>query len=235
MAARGVVYGMPELMLEPIPRAPSRSERVATSIREAILSGTLKPGEPLVERKLAALLDVSKTPVREALISLVGDGLAEIQPSGAVTVRVLDPATLREIDEVRLRLEPWAIARAAAAADRGALADARAALDAADAAAEAGDLPGLSQANRRFHRALYSACGNPLAISILDGIQDQVALGAVAVLWPHWPGRPAEHGEQHRAILEAVEAGDTDRAEALVIAHLESSAARYRELENDGR
>jgi len=221
-------------MLEPIQRAPSRSELVAASIRKAILDGSLKPGEALVERKLAARLDVSKTPVREALIALVGDGLAEIQASGAVTVRVLDPATLREIDEVRLRLEPWAIGRAAGAADRSVLADAHAALDAADAAEATGDLAALSQANRDFHRALYSACGNPLAVSILDGIQDQVALGAVAVLWPRWPGRPAEHAQQHRAILEAVEAGESDRAEALVTEHLESSAARYRELEDDG-
>jgi len=221
-------------MLEPIQRAPSRSELVAASIRHAILDGSLKPGEALVERKLAALLDVSKTPVREALIALVGDGLAEIQASGAVTVRVLDPAMLREIDEVRLRLEPWAIGRAAGAADGSVLADAHAALDAADAAEASGDLAALSQANRNFHRALYSACGNPLAVSILDGIQDQVALGAVAVLWPRWPGRPAEHAQQHRAILEAVEAGESDRAEALVTEHLESSAARYRELEDDG-
>jgi len=226
---------MPSIMLEPIPRVPSRSERVAASIREAVLSGSLKPGEPLVERKLAALLDVSKTPVREALITLVRDGLAEIQPTGAVTVRVFDPATLREIDEVRLRLEPWAIGQAAAAGDGSVLADARAALDAADEAERAGDLAALSQANRRFHRALYSACGNDLAASILDGIQDQVALGAVAVLWPRWPGRPAEHAEQHRAILAAVEAGDSERAAALVTEHLESSAARYRELEDDGR
>ena len=221
-------------MLEPIQRAPTRSELVAASIRRAILDGGLKPGEALVERKLAALLDVSKTPVREALIALVGDGLAEIQASGAVTVRVLDPAMLREIDEVRLRLEPWAIGRAAGAAAGSVLADAHAALDAADAAEASGDLAALSQANRNFHRALYSACGNPLAVSILDGIQDQVALGAVAVLWPRWPGRPAEHAQQHRAILEAVEAGESDRAEALVTEHLESSAARYRELEDDG-
>jgi len=187
-----------------------------------------------VERKLAALLDVSKTPVREALIALVGDDLAEIQPSGAVTVRVLDPATLREIDEVRLRLEPWAIRRATEVANRSALADAHAAIDAADAAEATGDLAALSLANRRFHRALYGPCGNPFAVSILDGIQDQVALGAVAMLWPRWPGRPAEHAQQHRAILEAVEAGESERAEALVTEHLESSAARYRELEDDG-
>ena len=222
-------------MLEPIPRAPSRSEQVAASIRQAILDGRLKQGEALVERKLAALLDVSKTPVREALIALVGDGLAEIQANGAVTVRVLDPPTLASIDEVRLRLEPWAIGRAAAAADPATLAEAHAALDAADAAERAGDLAALSQANRRFHRSLYCGCGNKLAVSILDGIQDQVALGAVAVLWPHWPGRPAEHAAEHRAILDAVEAGESARAEELVAAHIESSAARYRELWIGGR
>ena len=73
-------------------RNENLSHLVYESIRDAIINRSLPPGARRTETKLAEELNVSKTPVREALFALVGNGLAEIQASGAVTVRVLDPA-----------------------------------------------------------------------------------------------------------------------------------------------
>src|SRR5215211_5972136 len=95
--------------LQPVARATTASDLVADSIRAAILSGQLKPGETLVERRLAVQLGVSKTPVREALIALSTSGLVAVNPNRGVTVRRLTLDDIRKCYEVRLLLEPWAV------------------------------------------------------------------------------------------------------------------------------
>ena len=98
--------------LPPLPRSTTTSDLVVDSIRDAILSGRLAPGETLVERRLAELLGVSKTPVREALIALAVSGLVTVTPNRGAVVRAVDVEDVRKAYEVRLLLEPWAVAKA---------------------------------------------------------------------------------------------------------------------------
>lgn len=214
-------------VLAPLTRMSSRSDLVAETIRSAILRGQLQPGETLVERKLADMLGVSKTPVREALIGLARRGLVTMNPNRGVTVRVIDAAALRKICEVRLQLEPWAVGRAIGMHRRGevdeaAFHESRAALHDADAAVERDDQSTLTRINRRFHRSLYSWCGNELVCSILDDLQDQLALGVVSHLWRQAPTWRAETGEHH-AIMRAATDGDAPLAEELMRSHIELS------------
>ncbi|MDH2424022.1 GntR family transcriptional regulator [Sphaerisporangium sp. TRM90804] len=211
-----------EPALQPVARATTRTDLVAGSIRTAILSGRIKPGETLVERRLAEQLGVSKTPVREALIGLAASGLVTISPNRGVTVRVLDTVDLRKATEVRLLLEPWAVAGAARHARPGGLPSARRALAEAGELLSGQDPAALSLANRRFHRALYSGCGNELVTAHLDNLQDLTALGAVTVLWRRWPTWREEF-EEHERILLAAEAGDAAQAERLTRAHVKRS------------
>ena len=102
---------LPSLGLSPLSPVSSRADLVAESIRSAILAGRIRPGDTLVERRLAAELGVSKTPVREALIMLAAGGLVVLTPTRGTSVRVLDADDLRKIQEVRLLLEPWAVGR----------------------------------------------------------------------------------------------------------------------------
>jgi DNA-binding GntR family transcriptional regulator len=106
-----------EHVLQPVARSTTRTDLVTDSIRAAILSGRIRQGETLVERRLAEQLGVSKTPVREALIGLAATGLVIISPNRGVTVRVVGPDDLRKAYEIRLLLEPWAIGRAARTGD----------------------------------------------------------------------------------------------------------------------
>ncbi len=94
---------------------PSRTVAVLEAIKHAILTGELKPGRPLVETDLAELLGVSKTPVREALKTLAGAGLVTMNPYKGAAVRVVDDEQARHVYDVRLLLEPEALARAVAA------------------------------------------------------------------------------------------------------------------------
>jgi DNA-binding GntR family transcriptional regulator len=198
---------------------PSRTVAVLEAIKHAILAGELKPGRPLVETDLAEMLGVSKTPVREALKTLAGAGLVTMNPYKGAVVRVVDDEQARHVYDARLLIEPEALARAVAAGP-----DWRAAHLALARAKSARDQAERSLANRDFHRALYAGCGNPLLVRMLDDLRDATALIAVAS-WRHdppgttVPSWEREAGE-HRAILQAAEAGDPTRAAALLHAHI---------------
>ena len=216
---------LPSLGLSPLTPVTSRADLVAEAIRSAVLAGRIRPGDTLVERRLAAELGVSKTPVREALIMLAADGLVVLTPTRGTSVRVLDAEDLRKIQEVRLLLEPWAVAATTRLAPPDAVAAARAALARSAANLDTVDHGQLSVANRDFHRALYAGCGNEFVIASLDGVRDLAALAAVSLLWPHWPTWREEHVE-HERILKAVEAGDAESAQRLTRQHIELSGQR---------
>lgn len=198
---------------------PSRTAAVLDAIKHAILTGDLRPGQSLVEAELAAVLGVSKTPVREALKTLAGAGLVTMSPYRGATVRTVDDEAARRVYDVRLLLEPEAVRRAVA---RGSgWAAARGALEVSDAAADQAE---RSLANRDFHRGLYLGCGNALLVTILDDLRDQAALVSAAA-WrrtPTWQEEAAEH----RAILDAAAAGDAGRASRLLTEHIESFVTR---------
>ncbi len=194
----------------------SRTDFVLESIKEAILNGKLKPGQALVETDLAATLNVSKTPVREALKTLAGSGLVVMSPYKGAAVRTVDAGMAGSVYDVRMLMEPEALRRAV---QLGASFD-----DAALALEDVSDLARRSLANRRFHRALYAGCGNPLMIQILDGLRDQAALITVAGwgICPTWDDEAAEH----RAILAAAVRGRGDIAAELLRRHIQTFADR---------
>lgn len=193
---------------------------MAESVRDAILSGELGPGETLVERRLSELLGVSKTPVREALIGLAHTGLVTVAPNRGITVRRLAVQDLRQVYEVRMLLEPWAVQAAARAGIAEATRSAQEALNEAAGLLDSRDRARLSVVNRRFHRALYSRCGNDLVVAQLDGLQDLTALGVASLLWDRWPTWREEFVE-HAEILAAVSAGDEAKAEDLLRKHIQ--------------
>jgi DNA-binding GntR family transcriptional regulator len=215
---------------------PSRTVAVLDAIKHAILTGELKPGQSLVETDLAAMLGVSKTPVREALKTLAGAGLVTMSPYRGAVVRMVDDEHARHIYDLRLLLEPEALGRAIAAGQ-----DWRAARLALQRAA-AGDQAERSLANRDFHRELYAGCLNPLLTGVLDDLRDQTALVSTAA-WRHDPAASREpvagHGsagqptpswereaEEHMAVLSAAESGDARLAAGLLRAHIESFVQR---------
>ncbi|TWF77482.1 GntR family transcriptional regulator [Pseudonocardia hierapolitana] len=214
-------------VLPPLGRSTTRSDLVAASIKSAILSGRLRPDEVLVERRLADLLGVSKTPVREALIALTSSGLLTPTRNRGVAVRRLRPEDVQQVYEMRLLVEPWAAGQVAGTGTFDAP-EAHRALDDAARFVEADDHAGLSLANRRFHRSIYSTCANELVVRSLDDLQDLTALGTVSLLWEQWPTWRAEL-EEHRAILAAVQERRAADAEAMMRGHIQRSITRLRE------
>jgi DNA-binding GntR family transcriptional regulator len=208
----------------PLGETQSRSDLVADSIKTAILSGRLKPGEILVERRIAEELGISKTPVREALIVLARAGLLEMSRNRGTAVRQLTFTEVRYIYEQRALLEPWAV-ESAIAAQRTQLELGAEALREAEQLVRMGRHGDLAKANRRFHQAMYQPCENTFVTRSLDALQDLTALAVTGVMWPNWPLWDDE-SQEHWAIYEAAKGGHGDEAAALMLAHIEKSIAR---------
>lgn len=172
-------------------------------LKDDILSMQLAPRQPLVEAELCAMLDMSKTPIREALLGLAHDGLVELNEFRGARVRDFTFDDAREIYELRALLEPEALRRSYPAMDAELFAELRSLLDRARERAEAGDRAQLAAFNRQFHAGLIRHCDNQRLLGILGQFSDQVRLISLRS-WIQQPTYVAE-AAQHRAILDALE------------------------------
>ncbi|MFC7221163.1 GntR family transcriptional regulator [Streptomyces polyrhachis] len=197
------------------PIAHSLREHIREHIVEGIISGRWQPGERIVERRVATELEVSQTPVREALRELESLRLIESSPNKGVRVRSLTAADLEEIYPVRAGLEQIAAELAAPrlGADASVLDPHVAALREADAA---GDAEAQVRHTVGFHRELVRAAGNSVLLHTWEGLGIEVFTS----LSIRWLGtRQEAYAEEHREIVAAFRRGDPGVAE-LVKAHV---------------
>ncbi|MFG1806223.1 GntR family transcriptional regulator [Streptomyces sp. NPDC049040] len=192
-------------------------------LRELIVGGAYAPGERLTETEVAGVLAMSRTPVREALRSLVADGLVRSADGRGVVVTGLDPAALRDTYRVRAALEALTAELAAERQAAGLIPPAELAALAADAALteEATSDGRLAEAvayNRRFHTRIAALAANAPAQAALDRLWDQIVVSTRASLDP--PHRPAQVNGQHRELLAAIAEGRAADAAAAARQHV---------------
>ncbi len=194
---------------------------VADSLRAAVVAGQMAPGEVHSAPALAERFGVSATPVREALLDLVRDGLMEPVRNKGFRVTALSAAELDATGDVRLLLEPAAAGRAAARpdAERRAVVDrlrpvARRIVDAADA----GDVVAHVRADREFHAALLDLAGNPVLTETVMRLRDRSRLYGLPGLAR--AGVLGETAREHDVLLDLVAAGDPDGAAEAMRQHV---------------
>lgn len=184
-------------------------------LREAIRAGELVPGQQLVEAVLADWCEVSRTPIREALSKLQHDGLVERNERGLV-VRERSPEEVLDIYETRIALEGTAARMAAERRNSHDLILLRRAMGRLGAVT-AGDLDAMVRSNRQFHTAVWRASHNASLIDLLERLDLHLIRGPATTLAS--PGRWERANGLHRAIVDAIEARDSDGAEKSAIAH----------------
>jgi DNA-binding GntR family transcriptional regulator len=187
-----------------------------------VVSGEMAPDARVSEADLARRLDVSRTPVREALSRLDGDGLVHAQGRG-VTVRQLSSQDLATLFDARAGLESWAVYRVAQFVAEGELPPARlneldAQADRADEFSKAGDVSSASFANREFHEAITRLARNPVIDGTLSRWWDQIIVATRSVLDDEATIRRVD--VEHREILAAIRAGDATAARVAAEAHV---------------
>jgi GntR family transcriptional repressor for pyruvate dehydrogenase complex len=215
----------------------SLSDKAITRIRELIVSGELLPGSRLPpEQQLASELGLSRNLTREAVKALVVARVLEIRRGDGTYVTSLEPAVLLEglgsavellqgdtqleLAEVRRLFEPVATGVAAGRITAGELAEVESHLAAMCAAKD--DVELLNQHDAAFHRAVFAATGNQTLASLLEGISSRTVRARV------WRGLVDEAVAdrtiaEHRAIYDALAAGDAVLAQAAALMHISAT------------
>ena len=208
-----------------MPRPSLTTPTVRDAIRDRILSGEYAPGSRLIEQRIAAQLEVSRVPVRDALRDLLAEGLTRERPAGGMEVRHYSEAEIDELIVLNEVLETVLVVRLAEEADELVVA-LHAATSEAGAAIAAGDTTRAITLNARFHDVLLEQAHGSITHELLNTIRPRLA-------WVH-----RQHGDaavlhaEHVAIVNAIAAGDTTAAAALIHSHSASSRQAVHDLKD---
>jgi DNA-binding GntR family transcriptional regulator len=214
-------------------RSRMRSREVAyESIKNAILGGLLEPQERLIEERLGEALQISRTPVREALAILEHEGLLESIPYKGLVVRAI---TLDEFSHMyeALGVIESALARSAAAnASTADIQQMETSLEAA-AAAIPTDVLGYLTACREFQAVLGTCASSPFLARMLLSIEERSDMYLLHTRQPLSPEKMHASVNDRRIILDAIRTGDPEMAAQAALAHAASIRVRWRELYPD--
>jgi DNA-binding GntR family transcriptional regulator len=195
----------------------SKAHATYVELRRRIMNGDLAAGALINQEQLAADLGVSTTPLREALRMLESEGLVRSRTHRDIVVAPLDPVEVAELFQVRRQLDALAARLAAVNYDD----DARDRLEQAAAKIHE-DSEDPVAANRDFHRAIYLASKNDVLIEVLEALWDR------SDRYRRFTRGIADRSDtvaEHDALAQAVLARDADKAEQLMLSHLEAAQA----------
>lgn len=212
-------------LLPQVARAGSLSEQVYRSLRESIADGRLTPGSRITERQLAAALDVSPTPVREALGKLEHEGLVERSDSRRLRIVDHPTETLHELMEVEIMLRGAEARFAARKITPDAIERMRGYIEELVEARSRLSLTEQFEMAQRFDSEIARAAANPALRSLIDsyaiyGADYRLSRAAEDAKDPDWVERRIAG---HRTIVEALASGDEDAAELTMRRHARSA------------
>lgn len=196
-------------------------ELVLEAIREAIINGTLKPRERLMEIQLAEDLGVSRTPVREALRKLEIEGFIVMVPRKGAYVADLTFKDIADVFEIRSALEALAAALAAERITNEELEEMERLLVQKAEAITNEDIDKVVLVDTKFHEAIYKASRNERLTNIINNLREQIQRFRATSL--AYPGRMKASLDEHRSIVEALQARDVKLSRKLAGKHIENA------------
>ena len=186
--------------------AETLSDRIYRQLKRGLKSGAYRPGQKITNRAVAAALNVSQTPVREAIARLVSEGGLSMAGPKTVIVPRLSLDQYDEIIGIRLALEGRAAEIAATKADAVFIDELEAIHLAFAARRGAGDYVGALESNERFHFALYAHAGQPRLLHIIDSLW--VSFGpTLSLIYPKF-GSDDDGLQPHSSAIAALRRGD---------------------------
>lgn len=198
----------------------SLADQVFEHLERDILSGKYQRGEILTELKLSAELGVSRTPVREALRRLAQEHIIE-ETSKGITVIGINEEDLRDIFDIRERLEGTAARLAALRHTDEQLAQLKEALDLQEFYYKKSDPEQIKQMDNRFHELVYRLSGSMTFYDTLIPLHKKVQKYRRASVENH--SRAEASVKEHRAVFEAIAAKDADAAELQMTKHIHNA------------
>lgn len=218
MTDTGVIRPTPARLAPESFQARTFTDTAVTLLRDMILSGGFEPGARLNELALSEQLGISRSPIREALQALAGQGLVRIVPGRGSYVMDFDLDSIRQLGEVRIALETRAAHLAASRATEAQLNQLASMLNVTDEALKAGETypPELD-----FHRAILGASGNPRLIAFAEEVDTQFMLARTRS--GREPARASAAYLEHLAIFTAIRDGHAEAAGQAMEVHLTNS------------
>lgn len=210
--------------MEIIPKAPHESakEYVLRTLTDNIVHTRLKPGQKLLEQELCRQLNVSRTPLREAMLDLAQGQLIEIRPKIGTYVSRIDPAIVEQVQHLRSVLEAELAAMACTVLDEAGLALLRDNIAAWRTYIGSQQEETVFQLDKEFHKLLYQGCGRMYWYRLTESAAPHFDRTVILSL----RCRPLEELlSDHEQLVRALEARDPQAARALAARHME----RYRE------
>ena len=210
-------------------RALPLADQAYEQLRRAIVTLEIPPGERIVIEQLATFLHVSRTPVREALPRLVGDGLLEALPNGVLRVTPITQVYVRETHQTRAGLEGSAAFLATPRIPDSVLSELEQRFRSIEPEIDRGDFAGHFEADAMFHETILHHCGNHYLVRVLGGLHNHVH--RIRNFSQTRPGAHvlASHGE-HLEVLLALRARDARRAKDSIEAHVLAAGERLASL-----
>jgi len=202
------------------------SDRVLAELRQMIITLELAPGAVVTEESLCAVLDCSRTPLREALRLLAREHLVVAVPHRGVSIADLSIVDYTALAEATEGVECFLVRLAAERVTDEQLARMDELLKASDMATAAGDLARVAELDFRFHHVIGEAAHNHLLIETQDTLH-RLSMRFVFLGFRR-AGSAAGAVADHRRIIEAIRAGDPDRAEAVAHEHAQNARDRQR-------
>ena len=196
-------------------------EVVCETLREAIRSGVLKPGERLMEIQLADELGVSRTPVREAMRKLELEGYVIMLPRRGTYVANISIRDINEVFEIRTTLDALASGFAAERITEEELEQLERLLVSIGENIETRNMKKVVEDDMEFHDILYKASRNQRLVGIISNLREQMT--RFRSMSMSYPGRLKKTLEEHSRLVEAIAQRDVELAQKLAVEHMENS------------
>ena len=194
---------------------------VHASLRQAILSSLLRPGERLNMHSLAGQLGVSLTPVRNAIQLLAAEGLIEVRPRSGTFVARLSARDVRETFEIRCALECLAAEKAAATMNPVAIRGLRDLLAELNQPIRTGEQRAAHERhNIDLHGRIMAAADNQRLLDTYRGLNAHIKIARIHATELDWRSRLAQERQEHTAIVDAIASHDSIRAAAAMRLHI---------------
>ena len=198
----------------------SRADAVFERLESDILTGKYKKGEVLTETELSNALNVSRTPVREAIRRLEQENLLKETPKGHVVIGV-SPQDIVDIYDIRLQIEGVATKLCAEKISKDKLEEMREVIDLQEFYTQKSVADKIKGADSKFHELIYENCGSEIYNSILSSLHRKVQrIRSVSVSDQE---RAVKAVDEHREIFSAIENGDGALAEKLMTEHIKNA------------
>lgn len=202
----------------------TNSAQVASIIKQAVISGELRPGIRLREAELSESLGVSRSPIREAFRILESEGLVQISPNKGVSVTQLTEKDLREIYELRILLEVHGLRQACKNMAEEHFKGLEILIGEMEKRIKSKDYIGYFKTSHEFHEFYMKQCENERLFNLFTILKNTIL--AVQIFAYSYPKHSTDSMKEHRKVFSALLKRDPDSAEAYLREHLESGYER---------